>query len=139
MIWKVKPSLEILNQTSKNTLVEHLEIEFTKIGDDFLEATMPVSHKTVQPFRIMHGGASVVLAETLGSVASSILLSPENQTGVGLEVNANHLKAINEGSIVTGRVSPIRIGRRIHVWQIDIRDEERQLACRSRLTVAVLS
>jgi len=115
MIWKIKPSLDILNQTSKNTLVEHLDIVFSKIGDDFLEATMPVSPKTVQPFRILHGGASVVLAESLGSVASNIIVSPDNLQVVGLEINANHLKSAKEGQVVTGRVSPIRIGLTVAV------------------------
>jgi 1,4-dihydroxy-2-naphthoyl-CoA hydrolase len=100
---------------------------------------MPVSHKTVQPFRILHGGASVALAETLGSVASNIIVSPDNLQIVGLEINANHLKSAKEGQIVTGRVSPIRIGRKIHVWQIEIRDEQEKLCCTSRLTVAVLN
>jgi len=138
MIWKMKPSLDILNQSSKNTMVEYLDIVFSNIGDDFLEATMPVSHKTVQPFRILHGGASVALAETLGSVASNIIVSPENLQIVGLEINANHLKSAKEGQTVTGKVSPIRIGRKIHVWQIEIRDEQEKLCCISRLTVAVL-
>jgi len=138
MIWKMKPSLDILNQSSKNTMVEYLDIVFSNIGDDFLEATMPVSHKTVQPFRILHGGASVALAETLGSVASNIIVSPDNLQIVGLEINANHLKSVKEGQIVTGKVSPIRIGRKIHVWQIEIRDEQEKLCCISRLTVAVL-
>ncbi len=139
MIWKIKPSLEILNETSKNTLVEHLDIKFTNIGNDFLEATMPVSHKTVQPFRILHGGASVALAETLGSVASNIIVSPDNLKIVGLTINANHIKSAKEGQIVTGKVFPIRIGRKIHVWQIEIRDQETHLVCTSRLTVAVLT
>jgi len=138
MIWKIKPSLDILNDTSKNTLVDHLDIVFSAIGDDYLEATMPVSHKTVQPFRILHGGASVALAETLGSVASNVIVSPDNLRIVGLEINANHLKAAKEGQTVTGRVTPIRIGRKIHVWQIDIRDEDQNLTCVSRLTVAIL-
>ncbi len=139
MIWKVRPSLEILNETSKNTIVEHLDIVFSGIGDDYLEATMPVSHKTVQPFRILHGGASVVLAESLGSVASNIIAAENNQQIVGLEVNANHLRSAKEGEIVTGRVSPIKIGRRIHVWQIEIKNEAKKLLCTSRLTVAVLT
>ncbi len=139
MIWKVKPSLEILNETSKNTMVEHLEISFSAIGDDYLEATMPVSHKTVQPFRILHGGASVALAETLGSVASNIISSVEGHQVVGLEINANHLKSAKEGQIVTGRVEPVRIGHKIHVWQINIRDEDENLLCTSRLTVVILT
>ena len=139
MIWKVKPSLEILNESSKKTIVEHLDITYSSIGDDYLEATMPVSHKTVQPFRILHGGASVVLAESLGSVASNIIAAENNQQIVGLEVNANHLRSAKEGEIVTGRVSPIKIGRRIHVWQIEIKNEAKQLLCTSRLTVAILN
>jgi len=139
MIWKIKPSLDILNDSSKNTMVEHLDIKFTAIGDDYLEATMPVNAKTVQPFRILHGGASVVLAETLGSVASNVVAAASNQQVVGLEINANHLKSVKEGQTVTGRVTPIRIGKRIHVWQIEIRDDAARLACTSRLTVAVLS
>lgn len=139
MIWKIKPSLDILNESSKNTLAEHLEIVFSKIGDDYLEATMPVSHKTVQPFRILHGGASVALAETLGSVASNIIAAPENQQIVGLDINANHLKSVKEGQFVTGRVIPIRVGRKIHVWQIEIRDESGNLSCISRLTVMIIS
>lgn len=139
MIWKVKPSLDILNESSKNTLVDHLDISFSKIGDDYLEATMPVSHKTVQPFRILHGGASVALAETLGSVASNIIAAPDNLQIVGLEVNANHLKSAKEGQTVTGRVTPIRLGRKIHVWQIEIRDESANLLCTSRLTVVILT
>lgn len=139
MIWKVKPSLDILNESTKNTLVDHLDIFFSKIGDDYLEATMPVSHKTVQPFRILHGGASVALAETLGSVASNIIAAADNLQVVGLEINANHLKSAKEGQIVTGRVTPIRLGRKIHVWQIEIRDELEKLLCTSRLTVVVLA
>jgi len=138
MIWKTKPRLGILNDSSKNTIVEHLDIKFSEIGDDYLEATMPVNNKTVQPFRLLHGGASVVLAETLGSVASNIIAATSNQQVVGLEVNANHLKSVKEGQIVTGRVTPVRIGKRIHVWQIEIKNELEDLICSSRLTVVVL-
>jgi len=138
MIWKTKPRLGILNDSSKDTIVEHLDIKFSEIGDDYLEATMPVNNKTVQPFRLLHGGASVVLAETLGSVASNIIAATSNQQVVGLEVNANHLKSVKEGQIVTGRVTPVRIGKRIHVWQIEIKNELEDLICSSRLTVVVL-
>jgi len=138
MIWKTKPRLGILNDSSKDTIVEHLDIKFSEIGDDYLEATMPVNNKTVQPFRLLHGGASVVLAETLGSVASNIIAATSNQQVVGLEVNANHLKSVKEGQIVTGRVTPVRIGQRIHVWQIEIKNELEDLICSSRLTVVVL-
>jgi len=138
MIWKTKPRLGILNDSSKNTIVEHLDIKFSEIGDDYLEATMPVNNKTVQPFRLLHGGASVVLAETLGSVASNIIAATSNQQVVGLEVNANHLKSVKEGHVVTGRVTPVRIGKRIHVWQIEIKNDLEDLICSSRLTVVVL-
>ena len=117
-----------------------LGIEFTEIGEDYVAATMPVNAKTVQPYRILHGGANVVLAETLGSIASTLCIEdPTAQTGVGLEINANHLKSVREGGMVTGVCRPIRIGRQIHVWQIEIRDESGDLSCISRLTVAIVN
>ncbi len=138
MIWKAKPDIEMLQKLSADTMVEHIGIEFTEAGDDYLIAKMPVDHRTVQPMRLLHGGANVTLAETLGSVASTLCL--ENfgkQAVVGLEINANHLKAVKSG-FVFGKVYPVRIGRTIHVWQIDISDENGQLTCVSRLTVAVI-
>jgi 1,4-dihydroxy-2-naphthoyl-CoA hydrolase len=122
-----------------NTLGQALGIEFTAVGDDFLAATMPVNANTVQPFRILHGGASVALAETLGSVASTLCIEDwAKKTAVGLEINANHLKSVREGGTVTGTCRPIRVGRQVHVWQIEIRDERGNLCCVSRLTVAVV-
>jgi 1,4-dihydroxy-2-naphthoyl-CoA hydrolase len=139
MIWKVKPSLEILQQIGTNTLSENLGIEMVEFGDDFITAKMPVDHRTVQPFRILHGGASVALAETLGSVASVLTLkSGSNKQVVGVEINANHLSSAREGTWVYGTVKPIRVGRTIQVWNIEIKDENGKLVCVSRLTCAIV-
>jgi len=138
MIWKQNFPIEGLNQLSENTLVSHLEIKFTRSGDDFLEATMPVTSITVQPMRILHGGASVVLAETLGSVASSLVIPDLHiQYPVGLDINANHLRSVKENSIVTGRAKPIHLGKSTHVWHIDIYDENQIPVCVSRLTMMI--
>jgi 1,4-dihydroxy-2-naphthoyl-CoA hydrolase len=140
MLWKHPATIEGLNNMNENTMGSALGIEFTEIGDDYLVATMPVNAKTVQPFRILHGGASVVLAETLGSVASTLCLDDwASKTAVGLEINANHLKSVKEGGMVTGTVRPIRVGSQIHVWQIEIRDEKGDLSCVSRLSVAIVA
>ena len=139
MIWKVKPSLEILQQIGANTLSENLGIEMVEFGDDFITAKMPVDHRTVQPFRILHGGASVALAETLGSVASVLTLEKDTKKQVvGVEINANHLSSAREGSWVYGTVKPIRVGRTIQVWNIEIKDENGKLVCVSRLTCAIV-
>jgi len=139
-IWKQPATLEGLNILNDNTMAEALGIVFTEIGDDYLVATMPVSAKTVQPFRILHGGANVALAETLGSVASTLCLDDLSaHTSVGLEINANHLKSVREGGFVTGVCRPVRVGRQVHVWQIEIRDEKGELSCISRLTVAIVA
>lgn len=138
MVWKQEFTLEGLNVLSKNTMVEHLGIEFVDFGDDYLEARMPVDHRTVQPMRLLHGGASVALAETLGSVAG--VLSLEDQTKysvVGVEINANHLRSATSGW-VTGKVIPLKVGRTMQVWQIKITDEKSRLLCVSRLTIAVV-
>lgn len=139
MIWKNKPTLDILNEFSVNTAVAHMGIKFVEVGDDFLKATMPVDYRTVQPMRILHGGASVLLAETLGSIASSFCVeNPVQNPPVGIEINANHIKSVKDG-MVTGKVTPIRLGRKIHVWQIEITDDSGQLICISRLTVMILN
>ena len=139
MIWKQPVNLEFLNQMSLNTLNQALGIIFTGFGDDYLTAIMPVNHNTVQPFRILHGGASVCLAETLGSVASMLCIEDLNKSiSVGLEINANHLRGVKEGETVTGTCTPIRIGRSVHVWQIEIKDQAGQLSCISRLTVSII-
>ena len=139
-IWKQPHTLEGLNALNSNTMGENIGIVFTEIGDDFITAAMPVNEKTVQPFRILHGGANVTLAETLGSVASTLCIENlSTHAAVGLEINANHLKSVREGKRVSGTCRPVRIGRQIHVWQIEIRDENGDLSCISRLTVAIVA
>lgn len=115
---------------------KHLGIEITEIGPDFLKGTMPVDHRTVQPFGLLHGGASCVLAETLGSVASWMCIDPEKQRAVGIEINANHLRPVTKGH-VTGICKAVHIGKTLHVWQIDMFTPEGKMNCTSRLTVAV--
>lgn len=138
MIWKIKPDLAALNTTNKNTLNESMGVEFTEVGEDYIKARMPVDRRTVQPFGILHGGANVALAETLGSVASSLCLEePGKKAPVGVEINANHLRPVSKGFVI-GTVKPIRVGRRIHVWNIEIHDEQGRLTCVSRITVAVV-
>lgn len=138
-LWQREPDLDRLNAFSENTLFSTLGMHGTAVGDDFIEITMPVDDRTVQPFRILHGGASVALAESLGSLASYLAIEdPERHAAVGVEINANHLRPVPEGQSVTGRVTPIRIGRRMHVWHIDIRNEDGKLVCVSRLTIAIV-
>ena len=139
-IWKQSVNLEALNRFNENTMGETLGIHVTEVGDDFIRAQMPVDHRTVQPYRILHGGANVVLAETLGSVASTLCI-PDlgTHTAVGLEINANHLKSVKEGAFVVGTCRPIRIGRTVHVWNIEIHDQNGELSCISRLTVSIVS
>lgn len=130
-------SLEIINQMSQNTLVEHLGIEIIELGKDFLIGKMPVDHRTHQPLGMLHGGASVVLAETLGSIAATLTVDPEKQYCVGLEINANHIKSAKEG-FVYGKTTAIHIGKKTQVWEIKITNEAEQLVCISRITMAVL-
>lgn len=129
--------IDQLQQLSKNTMVEHLGMEFTELGENHISARMPVDHRTHQPMGLLHGGASVALAETLGSVASSMLVDMEVYSCVGIEINANHIKSARSG-FVYGTATPIHIGRKTHVWDIRITNEARDLVCVSRLTVAVL-
>jgi 1,4-dihydroxy-2-naphthoyl-CoA hydrolase len=129
--------LEVLNQMSEGTLVQHLGIVFTEVGADYLEATMPVDQRTIQPLGLLHGGASVALAETLGSVAATILLDLSKQYAVGLEINTNHLRSVREGK-VTGKATPIHIGKSTHVWGIEISNEEGKKVAISRITMAIL-
>lgn len=122
-----------------DSLGNHLGIEFIEAGEGYLVARMPVDKRTQQPFGILHGGASVVLAETLGSVASWMLLDdPETQRAVGLEINANHIRSVREGWVY-GRCTPIHTGRTTQVWDIRITDEQDRLVCISRLTIAIIS
>jgi 1,4-dihydroxy-2-naphthoyl-CoA hydrolase len=138
MIWKNQLSLNDINGFAKNTATEALGIVFSEIGDDYLVATMPVDSRTVQPFRVLHGGASVLMAETLGSVASTLCIDLSKYQPAGVEINANHLSAAHEGTVVIGTARPIRIGRTLHVWSIEIKDEKGKLVCISRITIAVI-
>ncbi len=137
MIWKKPVDLQSLNEWHQNTMQQHIGIQFTEIGDDYIKATMPVDNRTKQPMGLLHGGASVALAESLGSVASVLCVDPEKQTVVGLEINANHIKTAKEG-FVTGITKPIHLGRSTQVWEIRIYNEAEQLVCISRITNAIL-
>lgn len=136
-IFKEGVTLEVLNRMSANTLVDHIGIQFTGIGDDYIEATMPVDARTHQPLGLLHGGASVVLAETLGSVAATCCVDISKQYCVGLEINANHIKSARSG-VVTGITRPIHIGGKTQIWEIRITNEAKELVCISRITMAVL-
>lgn len=136
-IFRTKATPDILNDFSRNTLAEHIGIEFTAIGEDFIEARMPVDPRTHQPMGLLHGGASVVLAETLGSVGATLCVDQTRQFCVGLEINANHLKGVRNG-FVTGVARPVHIGGKTHVWEIRISNEQKELICVSRITMAVL-
>jgi len=135
-IWKRETDLDALNAIGENSLVAHIGIRFTAIGDDYLEAMMPVDARTHQPFGLLHGGASVVLAESMGSIAG-YLCTEEGKSVVGIEVNASHHRSVSSGE-VRGICRPLHIGSRNQVWQIEIRNARGQLCCSSRLTVAVL-
>ena len=138
-IWKQPYTLEAINALGRHTLVEQLNIEFIEVGDDYIVARMPVDYRTVQPMRILHGGASVALAESMGSVAGVLCLDDlATHTIVGVEINANHLRSVPEGGTVYAKASPIRLGRRIQVWNIEIRDGQERLTCVSRLTIMVV-
>jgi 1,4-dihydroxy-2-naphthoyl-CoA hydrolase len=128
---------EDLQPLGKNTLGEHLGMQFTEVGDNYLKATMPVDHRTHQPYGLLHGGASVALAETLGSVGAALTLDPDQFICVGMEINANHLRSVRSGT-VTGTATPLHRGSSSQVWEIKIHDDHGKLVCVSRLTVAVL-
>ncbi len=130
-------TVEELSKLGKGNMGDHLGIEITEVGPDFLCGKMPVDHRTKQPFGLLHGGASVVLAETLGSIAASCCVDPEKYYCVGLEINANHIKSARDG-FVYGKASPIHIGKQTQVWEIRITNEAGQLVCISRITMAVL-
>lgn len=137
MIWFREFTVDALNDRPKNHIGVLLGIAFTEAGDDFLCATMPVDERTHQPAGILHGGASVVLAETLGSIASYLCIDPERFIAVGLEVNANHIRPVKSGC-VKGVCAPIHIGAKTHVWEIKMYTDKGKLNCVSRLTVAIL-
>lgn len=136
-IWHGTYTLDELNAISANTMIDHLQIVFTEIGDDFLRAAMPVDHRTHQTFGLLHGGASVALAETLGSMGAQMCVDPAKFQCVGQEINANHLRAVRSGR-VCGTARAVHVGSRSQVWCIDIIDETGRLVCISRLTVAVV-
>lgn len=137
MIWFAHYTAENIAPMGKNTMMEHLDIQITEVGPDFISGSMPVDHRTKQPAGLLHGGASVVLAETLGSIAANLVVNPADFTCVGLEINANHLRAVKEGR-VHGTARPVHIGATTQVWSIEIKDERGSLVCLSRLTMAVL-
>ena len=130
-------TVEAINAMGKNTLTEHIGIEITEVGEDYLIGKMPVDHRTHQPMGLLHGGASVVLAETLGSIAATLTLDLSKQYAVGLEINANHIKGVKEG-FVYGKASPIHVGKRTQVWEIRMTNENDQITCISRITMAVI-
>jgi 1,4-dihydroxy-2-naphthoyl-CoA hydrolase len=138
-IWKISPtpSIEIINSMVKDTAVSTLGIEFTEMGDDFLRATMPVDPRTVQPHRILHGGASVLLAESIGSQASYMCVDASQFRCVGLDINANHVRGVSSGKVI-GTARPVHLGRTTHVWEIRIETEDGKLVCISRLTMAII-
>jgi 1,4-dihydroxy-2-naphthoyl-CoA hydrolase len=136
-IWRISTSLEQLEGHSRNTLAETIGIRVTEIGADFLRATMPVNSTTHQPMGVLHGGASVALAETVGSLAASMCVDQNLYFCLGQEINANHLRPVSSG-IVTATARAYHIGKRSQVWQIEIRDEQEKLVCVSRLTIAVV-
>jgi 1,4-dihydroxy-2-naphthoyl-CoA hydrolase len=137
-IWSTQPTLEGLNTFPRNSMVEHIGIEFVEIGDDYLKARMPVDRRTVQPMGLLHGGASVTLAETLGSTAAYLCIDASKKICVGLDINANHIRAVTSG-FVYGVVRPVHVGGSTHVWEIRITDEQDRLVCISRITMAVLN
>lgn len=136
-IWFRPYRLDDVSERSGQTLVSHLGIEFTELGCDYLRGRMPVDARTHQPYGILHGGASVVLAETLGSSAANLVVDPALYACVGLEINANHVRAVREG-FVTGTARPLHLGRSNQIWEIRIENDAGQLTCISRLTMSVL-
>jgi 1,4-dihydroxy-2-naphthoyl-CoA hydrolase len=136
-IWRAPLTPEQLTERGRRSLSGHLGIRITEIGPDFLRATMPVNEHTRQPFGVLHGGASVALAETTGSLASTMCVDMERWMCLGQDINANHLRAVSSGT-VTATARPFHLGARSHVWHIEIRDEQDRLVCVSRLTMAVV-
>ena len=137
-IWRSLRTVEELNGNREGTLIENLGILFTEIGADFVRGTMPVDKRTVQPYGLLHGGASVALAETLGSMGASMCVDAAEFQVVGQEINANHVRAAR-GGLVTGTARAVHLGGRTHVWTIDIVNEAQKLVCISRITMAVIT
>jgi 1,4-dihydroxy-2-naphthoyl-CoA hydrolase len=138
MIWfNHKLSLEDLAKLGAGTMATYLGMEFTELGEDYIIAKMPVDHRTIQPYGLLHGGASCALAETVGSVASAFVIDPQKHICVGIEINANHIRSAKEGHVFA-KATPVHLGSTTHVWDIRITDEKSRLVCISRLTVAIL-
>jgi 1,4-dihydroxy-2-naphthoyl-CoA hydrolase len=138
MIWHNKNlTLEMFADLGKNTMSEHIGIEWVELGTDYLKAKMPVDHRTIQPYGLLHGGASVALAETLGSVGAAFVIDHEKFIAVGLEINANHIRSARSGWVY-GIAKALHIGAATHVWEIKITDERDKIVCVSRITVAIL-
>lgn len=135
-IWTQTPNLEQMMEASRNTAVHHMGIEYLEVGDDYVKGRMPVDERTVQPFGILHGGASVVLAETLGSMAANCCLKDPNTVAVGLDINANHIRPVTEGWVY-GTATALHIGGTTQVWEIRLENEQGKTTCISRLTMAV--
>ncbi len=136
-IWKSPKTPQEMNSLHEATMVQHLGINFTELGADFVRATMPVDQRTRQPYGLLHGGASVVLAETIGSMGACMCIDMREYQGVGQEINANHVRAARSG-LVTGTARPVHLGGRSHVWAIDIVNDAGKLVCTSRLTMAII-
>jgi 1,4-dihydroxy-2-naphthoyl-CoA hydrolase len=136
-IWRQPPDLVHINKWIAGSMLDHLGMRITEVGDDYLRGTMPVDARTKQPFGLLHGGASVALAESLGSLAGTMCVDAAREMAVGLDINANHVRAITEGT-VTGTARPLHLGRTTQVWEIRIEDERGKLVCISRLTLAVV-
>jgi 1,4-dihydroxy-2-naphthoyl-CoA hydrolase len=136
-IWYREPSIAHINSLNKNTLGQNLGIDFIEVGSNYLVATMPVDERTKQPFGLLHGGANVALAETLGSVASLLVVNSEVFIGVGVEINANHIKAVFHGK-VKGICTPLNIAGKNHVWDIKVYNEQNELTCVSRFTCTII-
>jgi 1,4-dihydroxy-2-naphthoyl-CoA hydrolase len=131
-------TLKQITDRSKNTMVGNMGIELTDIGQQFICGKMPVDHRTKTPFGVLHGGSSVALAETLGSIIGGFQVDGETQTVVGIDINASHLKSVSDGWVY-GKAEAVRIGRKIQVWDINIKDENQKMVCKSRLTLAVIN
>lgn len=136
-MFRTDVTLDSANAYNKGTMMEHLDIVFTDMGENYLTASMPVDNRTTQPMGILHGGASLALAESVGSAASNLIIDHSTSYCVGMEINGNHLKSVTEGR-VHARAEAIHIGRRSHIWDIKITDDAQRLVCVSRLTVAVV-
>ena len=136
-IWRTKISIDLVQKRSENTMLDHLGIQFIEIGKNYLKANMPVDHRTRQPLGIMNGGASCVLAESVGSTAGNFCIDPDQYYCVGLEINTNHIRSVKSG-LVIAKASPFHIGKSTQVWHIEIKDQEERLISVNRLTLAVL-